>query len=87
MIKRLYTVFDIVANTTVGGIVQEMHDAPAIRAFSDALGAKESILAAHPADYELRYIGLIETDTGTITPESKPETIITGKLWKEINNA
>lgn len=86
MRKRLYTVFDILANTTVGGIVQEMHDAPAIRAFSDALGNKESILAAHPADYELRYLGEIETDGGMIYP-TLPETIITGKLWKEMNDA
>jgi hypothetical protein len=37
MRKQLYVVYDIVALTTLGPVFMEPHDAPAIRAFSDAI--------------------------------------------------
>lgn len=85
MLKQLYVVYDKVADTIIGGIVQENNDAPAMRAFSDALGTPDSILAKHPEDYALLHIGEIRP-SGEIIP-CDPQTIITGKLWKEMNNA
>lgn len=82
--KRLYQVYDLVAATIIGGMIQEVNDAPAIRAFGDALGTKDSILAAHPEDYELRYLGTID-DHGFIT-DTGPDTIFKGSTWKELKN-
>lgn len=84
--KRLYQVYDIVAETVIGGIVQESNDAPAIRAFTDALRNKDSLLAQHPEDYQLLALGELFS-SGQIVPLDKPEIILTGKTWKEMNNA
>lgn len=84
--KRLYQVYDIVAGTVIGGIVQETNDAPAIRSFTDALRNKDSILAQHPEDYQLLLLGE-QFSSGLINPLPNPEVILTGKTWKEMNNA
>ncbi|WNK14975.1 MAG: nonstructural protein [Microvirus sp.] len=83
--KQLYTVYDVVAATIVGSIIQESLDAPAIRAFHDALKAPQSLLAQHPADYQLLLVGLIGYD-GEITPAVPPKVIATGAAWAEQDN-
>lgn len=66
--KRLYCIYDRVAACILGSIIQESSDAPAIRAFHDALKSPQSQLSAHPADYDLLYLGDITT-TGVIHNE------------------
>lgn len=83
MLKNLYTVQDIVGNQLVGGIIQEIHDAPAIRAFYDALRAENSMLAQHPADFNLLQVGNIDIETGDIVPTT-PKIVATGNGWLEM---
>ncbi|WNK13937.1 MAG: nonstructural protein [Microvirus sp.] len=80
--KNLYMVYDTVAQCVVGGIIQEPNDAPAIRAFHDALGDKNSFLASHPADYNMMRIGYINSQ-GIITTEENtlPSTVAHGAAW------
>lgn len=91
MRKQLYVVYDVISLETIGPVFMEGHDAPAIRAFSDAILSDKTDLSKHPHDYELRYLGDIDTGTGQIMePEEKPETIITGSAIinnKEKDNA
>lgn len=79
--RSIYTVYDLKAESIVGGLIMERLDAPAIRAFHDALDPKsQSILAQHPADFALLCIGTID-DAGTIIAPDAPETIATGAQW------
>jgi len=78
MLKQLYAVYDLVAETIVGGVIQENQDAPAIRAFADALVNPQSLLGQHPRDFNLMLLGSIVSD-GTIVPASGgPVVVATG---------
>lgn len=86
--RRLYCIYDLVAQQFIMGLVVQHHDAPVIRMFYDLLSDKSQALNAHPADYELRCTGFID-DAGVPTPF---ETLVvaTGKGWlisKEPTNA
>lgn len=85
MVKKLYAVYDKVAQAIMGGIVQESHAAPAIRAFYDALNSPQSPLQAHADDYILYELGELDTATGLILPVlgDSPITVATGTQWRE----
>jgi len=85
MNKRLYMVYDLVASTVLGGIMLETADAPAMRAFNDALGNKESLLGQHPRDFNLLYLGDID-DAGQLHPIA-PEIIATGASWQTMRES
>lgn len=80
--KGIYAVRDLVAGTIVSALIVEITDAPAIRAFHDALANTGSALNQHPADYVLLDLGEVEMDTGTIIGIT-PITIATGASWLE----
>lgn len=84
MVKKLFSVYDKVAETLIGGIVQESTEAPAIRAFYDALAAPSSGLGAHPDDYVLYELGELNVNTGLILPVlgDSPVVVATGTQWK-----
>lgn len=87
--KHIYTVYDTVAQTVLPTLIVEASDAPAIRAFHDALSAPNSLLAQHPADFNLLLLGSIQED-GTLLPAPSPTVLATGSAWlehrKETNN-
>ncbi|WNK14161.1 MAG: nonstructural protein [Microvirus sp.] len=83
MIKNIYTVRDNVSQELVGGLIMEPSDPPAMRAFYDALRTKNSLLAEHPADFDLLKIGTIDTTTGELEADNVL-TIATGNGWLEI---
>ncbi|WNK12984.1 MAG: nonstructural protein [Microvirus sp.] len=83
MIKNLYTVRDNIAEQLVGGIIMESNDAPAIRAFYDALRTKGSLLAEHPADFDLLKVGYIDTQDGELEA-TDILTIATGNGWLQM---
>ncbi|WNK13190.1 MAG: nonstructural protein [Microvirus sp.] len=84
MSKGLYAVRDIVAQTIIGGIIMEPADAPAIRAFYDALRTKGSLLAEHPADFTLLHLGNIDLATGELM-YTNTTVVATGTGWLEQN--
>jgi hypothetical protein len=81
--KNLYMVHDITADAVIGPIIQEVSDPPAIRAFYDALRAEGSLLAQHPSDFNLIYLGVIG-DLGDIFPNTPPKIVATGNGWLEM---
>lgn len=83
MKKGIYAVRDLVADTIVSGLILETTDAPAIRAFNDALQNPQSALYAHPGDYVLVELGEINLDTGVVIG-CTPLTIATGAALSAI---
>lgn len=81
MLKLIYAVYDTVAGTIIGSLIMETSDAPAIRAFYDALDPKHnSILSHHPTDFSLKELGNID-DQGNIVGNDTPRTVVTGTAW------
>lgn len=68
MIKRIYAIFDKVAEQMFGPMVVLPNDGAARRVFQDALFGEGSTMAPHPGDYALYHIGTINLETGVITP-------------------
>lgn len=83
----LYQVFDLVAEAAAGPILLMKKDGPAVRAFGDLLSEPNGGAghpATHPEDYELRYLGEQNDQTGELYPATpRPETITTGTAWAE----
>lgn len=82
--KGIYAVRDLVAENIASGLIMEFTDAPAIRAFHDALANPQSPLSTHPKDYVLLDLGEINLETGLIIG-AEPITIATGASWVEAN--
>lgn len=66
MRKNLYIVYDKISRSTIGPAFAEAHDAPAVRAFSDAILSSTHDLGKHPDDYDVRHIAEIDDSTGAI---------------------
>lgn len=79
MTKQIYTVLDKVAGVIIGSLIQEPSDPPAVRAFRDALTARESQLSKHPEDYDLLCVGMID-ERGLLLPVlgECPRVVVTG---------
>lgn len=81
MIRLIYAVYDNISASIIGGLIMETTDAPAIRAFHDALHPKNnSILSQHPEDYVLKELGNID-DQGNIVGNMATRTVATGSAW------
>lgn len=78
---QLYQLYDLQAKTTAGPILTERNAAPAIRAFYDLLGRKETTPGQYPEDFELRHVAEQDDDTGVITGLDRPRTVATGVDW------
>lgn len=87
MFKQLYAVYDTVSESIIGGIIIETSDAPAIRAFHDALRMKDSLLAQHPEDYNLVNLAALDPAGYIRVGETQPQIVATGAAWKESQNA
>lgn len=80
---RLYMIFDTIALSIKGGIIQCENDEVARRAFYDALAAEKSPYASHPNDYELLYLGQLNSH-GAIT-ETDIDVVARGVDWVAAN--
>lgn len=80
--RQLYCVYDLKAESLVGGIIMEKVDAPAIRAFHDALDPKaNSILAQHPADFQLLCLGSVDDSGYIVVNPNYLNPVATGAQW------
>ena len=68
MIKKLYSVYDKKANTTLG-VFESTNDLVAIRDFSQICNNKDSQIAKFADDYQLMCLGEINTETAVIAPD------------------
>lgn len=84
--RQLYCVYDLKSESLVGGIIMERLDAPAIRAFHDALDPKnQSILAQHPADFQLLCLGSVDDSGMIIVNPNYLNPVATGAQWAAAN--
>lgn len=82
MQKKLYQVYDLIAEMAVGPVIVDFRDNPAVRTFIMVLEDKNTQLGQRPQDYELRYIGDLNEATSAVTvPPGCPQTIATGRAW------
>lgn len=77
--KRLYVVRDLVAEAVVGGVMTFPGDPAAVRSFQDAMRNPETVIAQHPADFDLLCVGVLEEGSGQVVghPDG-PTVVITG---------
>ena len=84
MMKRLYVVYDDCAQTVISGVIVGIADARAIRSFHDALKTKDGLLAQHPTDFRLLFVGELDLEGGNIIPSLGGSlTCATGAQWVE----
>lgn len=67
-LHSLYVVYDSVAESVSGPVICFPSDAVAIRSFTDAVLGSGSVLALHHKDYALFQNGVIDLNTGIISP-------------------
>lgn len=77
--KRIYAIYDLVANIIVGSLVLDHSDASVIRLFHDLCQDTNTAVGRHPKDYELRYVGQLAND-GQLLPVT-PQVVATGAAW------
>lgn len=78
--KKVYSVYDKVAMAFLSLVVFP-HNAPAVRAFREALTAQDSPLSKNPGDYELYYLGELRDEFLTGQPclfGDVPELVVAG---------
>lgn len=78
--KKLYILYDLQAESTMGQIIGSTRDAAAVRQFCELLANKETIVGQYPADFNLISIGELDETTGQIT-SGRPALIYSGKKW------
>lgn len=79
--RSMYMVYDVKSRSTVGGIILESRDAPAIRAFHDALQPKNNtVLSEHPEDFQLLCVGVVD-EQGQVIAAQEPAVIANGAQW------
>lgn len=78
----IYGIFDTNAKAFLGGLQLFRHDAPAVRFFADVASDPQTMIARHPADYELLCLGRLSDDPALIEGFETPQVVITGAAWK-----
>lgn len=86
MLSRLYVIHDICANDIFGAIIRVNNDEVARRAFHDALQTPDSPFKGHEADYNLLYIGSINSEGSIFVDETSNSIIARGADWIAANN-
>lgn len=82
--RRVYSIYDVVAGLIVGPLMLVNRDGPAIREFYGALADPQSSLSKHPGDYNLLCLGDI-SDVGDLSPMvGGPCVVATGVSWVEV---
>lgn len=76
--RRLYVIYDNVANDVLGGVHSYPHDAPAIRFFSDIAATAKTIVNTHPQDHDLRCIGILTSIEGKLELKPEDRVVLTG---------
>jgi len=66
--QRLYTIYDLKAESPVGVIQWFSTDAQAARMFSSVIQAPGSLIHEHPGDFVLLFLGTISFSSLAITP-------------------
>lgn len=74
----IYCIMDNVADRIAGPLMIYPADAAAIRAFGDIINSKDTIIAQHPADYDLYVLGYITLDNEII---ANRRVLLAGKTW------
>lgn len=85
-ITNLYAIYDNKAETIIGPVISEKHDAAAIRTYTDLLREPKVSLSQHPADYDLIGLGSIHNIAGEIAINPQTRLILSGAQWLATQN-
>lgn len=79
MIQNLYVVRDVVSEQVPFGVLVYVNHGSAIRFFQDLVREPSGPVGQHPRDYELWYVGQMDTGTAEIEPLSKDAFVLMAK--------
>jgi hypothetical protein len=83
MMKKLYSVYDVKTGVYMDRLMVLLTDGEALRVIADTVNAKGNIIADHPADFRLDFIGEINLVTGEILTLNAPRHVIDCAQLKE----
>ena len=61
----------------------DQNDKVAARSFGDLIASPEGLVAKHPEDFCLYYLGTFDTETGFFTQDEEPRPICEATAFKE----
>lgn len=79
--KKIFAVYDRVAQDQVGPLMVFNREQAAIRIFTDGLADKSTTLGQHPDDYVLLALGELNEETAAIIGYLEPGEVVTGRQW------
>lgn len=86
MTKRLYVIYDLVAESMVGQLLMFAADAAAVRFFGDVCVDPQTMVARHVEDHELRFVGVVDEESGAVS-SAPVAVVLSGKAWKAATDA
>lgn len=78
----LYAIYDVLAQTLMGGIYLHKHEAGAVRFFCDVASDPQTLIAKHPQDFDLIRLGYITHHTELVADHA---IILKGSTWAATN--
>jgi hypothetical protein len=81
VIKGIYAIRDVTAQSVVGGLHLFVAPAAAIRFFGDIASDPQTMVSRHILDHELICCGALDEETGAIS-QTGPDVVISGAAWK-----
>lgn len=72
MTVSVYSIFDVKGKSFANPYFM-LHDGQALRAFSDVVEDKSTVIARHPSDYKLYKIGTYDPTSGVLVGLPVPE--------------
>lgn len=80
MKKGIYAIYDLSAESIVGGLHLFANDASAVRFFGDVALDTQTFVSRHIEDHELRELGILDEMQCDIVSDSR--VVVTGSAWK-----
>lgn len=90
MLRRLYCIYDLKAESVVNGLIQAMGtDAEAERMFRTIVAASDTLVHQHPDDFGLCFLGEVDYNNLLVVPAKSPHIpILLGRdVVREIERA
>lgn len=82
MIRYLYVLLDVLAETVTGQVLSFPSDAAAVRFFADVLADTKTLPGAHPDHFNLYRVGQMNDATGAIKALKVPTLVESGSAVK-----
>lgn len=86
MLRRIYAIYDKVAEDISGPAITCRNEAEAVRLFTELLNRKDSTIGAHPKDHDLIWLGdIISKHTEGVQLDAargeSGQIVMSGETW------